>query len=283
MNKLVSIGHFAKTTGLSRSTLRFYDEEGLLRPARIDPGTGYRYYRYEQTVRAEQIRLLRALEVPLVDIRRVFDADDPATLQDLVARQRRFVKERIAKYGEALVTLDAIQACEILPYQVKTKEVAAQPYAYLRRETSLADIEGSREEAFGALRRDLYARGVSPAAPNFLLPVEGGALEPNWKSDEPWCFTVDFCVPTPVRLDTKPTLTSALLPAARLAYTLHIGPYEPLHLASRTVRAWALEKGLTLGQKREVYFVGAQETAEPSRFRTEVQYALRGDGDAEPT
>ena len=148
MNTLVSIGHFAKTTGLSRSTLRFYDEVGLLRPASVDPETGYRYYRREQTVQAEQIRLLRALEVPLSDIQRVFNANNPATLQDLVARQRRSTEERIARYQEALVTLDAIQACEILPYQVKTKEVAARPYLYLREETSLAKIDGARERAF---------------------------------------------------------------------------------------------------------------------------------------
>ena len=71
-----------------------------------------------------------------------------------------------------------------------------------------------------------------------------------------------------------PPFKSARLPASKVAYTLHIGPYEPLHLASKTVRAWGLEEGLTVGQKREVYFVGSQETDEPSRYRTEVQYAL---------
>ena len=166
-NKLVSIGHFAKTTGLSRSTLRFYDEVGLLRPALVDPETGYRYYKRGQTVQAEQIRLLRALEVPLNDIQRVFDAKSPATLQALIAHQRRLVEERIAKYQEALVTLDAIKACEILPYQVKTKEVTAQPYLYVRAETSLAKIDEVRSGAFGELYSYLYEHDLSPTAPGF--------------------------------------------------------------------------------------------------------------------
>ncbi len=276
-NTLVPIGHFAKTTGLTRSTLRFYDEVGLLRPAQVDPETGYRYYRREQTVQAEQIRLLRALEVPLNDIQCVFDAESPATLHDLIARQRRSVEERIAKYREALVTLDALQTCEIFPYQVKAKEVSAQPYIYLREETSLAKIGGARKRAFEKIEEVLRERGLGLAVPPFLLPL-GGDCERHldWSDASPWRFTVDFCVPTEDLLEPPAPFAAALLPAATLAYTLHIGPYEPLHLASRTVRAWALEAGRGLGQKREVYFVGHGETNDTSRFRTEVQYVLQG-------
>ena len=274
-NKLVSIGHFAKTTGLSRSTLRFYDEVGLLRPALVDPETGYRYYKRGQTVQAEQIRLLRALEVPLNDIQRVFDAKSPATLHALIQHQRCLVEERIAKYEEALVTLDAIAACEILPYQVKTKEVTAQPYLYLRVETSLAQIDRARERAFGELYGYLREHDLSPAAPGFLVAVEDACtLEPGWRDNKPWCFTVDFCVPTHELLELPSPFKSALFPASKVAYTLHIGPYEPLHLASRTIRAWALEEEQELGTKREVYFIGPRETSERSRFRTEVQYVI---------
>ena len=65
------------------------------------------------------------------------------------------------------MTLDAIQACEILPYQVKTKEVGARPYLYLREETSLAKIDGARERAFGEMHNYLGERSLSPVAPNF--------------------------------------------------------------------------------------------------------------------
>ena len=276
MNTLVAIGHFAKTTGLSRSTLRFYDEIGLLRPARVDPETGYRYYERGQTVQAEQIRLLRALEVPLDDIQRVFDAESPATLHTLIERQRRLVEERIAKYEEALVTLDAIKVCDILPYQVKTKEVAAQPYIYIRAEASLAKIDEVRSEAFEKIYGYLSEHDLSPTAPGFLATVAQQRLELGWIDDKPPCSVVDFCVPTTALLEPPLPLKGAFLPASKVAYTLHIGPYEPLHLASRTVRTWALEAGRGLGQKREVYFIGPRETHDSSRFRTEAQYVLTG-------
>ena len=41
-SELLSIGRFARLTGLSIGALRHYDEMGLLPPAAVSPETGYR-------------------------------------------------------------------------------------------------------------------------------------------------------------------------------------------------------------------------------------------------
>jgi DNA-binding transcriptional MerR regulator len=41
---LMSIGEFARLSRLSAKALRLYDELGLLPPAQVDPGSGYRWY-----------------------------------------------------------------------------------------------------------------------------------------------------------------------------------------------------------------------------------------------
>jgi hypothetical protein len=41
---LMSIGEFARRSGLSANALRLYDELGLLPPARVDASSGYRFY-----------------------------------------------------------------------------------------------------------------------------------------------------------------------------------------------------------------------------------------------
>ena len=46
--QLMTIGRFARLTGLTVKALRHYDELGLLRPAAVDPETGYRLYGAEQ-------------------------------------------------------------------------------------------------------------------------------------------------------------------------------------------------------------------------------------------
>ena len=44
MENLVTIGRFAEAARLSQKALRLYAESGLLEPAWVDPGSGYRYY-----------------------------------------------------------------------------------------------------------------------------------------------------------------------------------------------------------------------------------------------
>jgi len=68
MDDLLPIGRFAKATRLSVKALRHYDELGLLRPAHVDPSSGYRYYRPAQANQAEAIRILRSVEMPLEEI-----------------------------------------------------------------------------------------------------------------------------------------------------------------------------------------------------------------------
>src|SRR3979409_1774042 len=98
--ELMSIGRFARLTGLTGKALRHYDEVGLLRPAEVDAETGYRSYGAEQVRRrggppggggapgfraygaeqvrrAETIRRPRRLELPLDDVATLLATDDP--------------------------------------------------------------------------------------------------------------------------------------------------------------------------------------------------------------
>ena len=76
--ELMSSGDFARASGLSRKALRLYDDLGLLRPASVDPYTGYRGYRPDQLRQARLVAWLRRLGMPLAEIREVAEA--PATV-----------------------------------------------------------------------------------------------------------------------------------------------------------------------------------------------------------
>ncbi|GGM94861.1 MerR family transcriptional regulator [Streptomyces fuscichromogenes] len=67
----LTIGAFAKACRLSPKALRLYDELELLKPARVDPETGYRYYADAQLERARLVAWLRRLGMPLARIREV--------------------------------------------------------------------------------------------------------------------------------------------------------------------------------------------------------------------
>lgn len=96
MTEPVAIGEFARRSGLTVSTLRFYDECGLLHPHRVDPSSGYRSYLEGQLDTALLIRNLRALGMPIAEVRRVLGSA-PSELRDAVEARVRTEVSRLAQ------------------------------------------------------------------------------------------------------------------------------------------------------------------------------------------
>lgn len=107
-SSLMPIGRFSRLTGLTVKALRHYDELGLLTPAAVDPETGYRSYSTAQVGRAEWIRTLRLLELPLDDIATILATDDAATLKRLLVDQQRRTRVRQAELAWILQRLQPL-------------------------------------------------------------------------------------------------------------------------------------------------------------------------------
>lgn len=70
----LTIGEFARQTGLTERALRIYDLRGLLPPAAVDPSNGYRLYADHQLDDGRMIAMLRSIDMPLADIEKVMEA-----------------------------------------------------------------------------------------------------------------------------------------------------------------------------------------------------------------
>ncbi|WP_051020936.1 DNA polymerase III subunit beta family protein [Nocardia araoensis] len=125
---LITIGVLARASGLTASALRFYDDCGLLVPARVDPLTGYRYYTAAQRERAVLIRQLRGIDLPLETIAEILAGDterarclldrhvaEMARRADEAARVAAVVKQSLGTH----VAVDAVALAEALD-QVRT-------------------------------------------------------------------------------------------------------------------------------------------------------------------
>jgi DNA-binding transcriptional MerR regulator len=113
--RLLSIGRFARLAGLSIGALRHYDELDLLRPTRVDPETGYRWYGTDQLARARLIARLRELEMPLDEVRAVSEADDAAQRRRLIAAHRARVEARTHRLQRVLHALRHLSTEEGIP------------------------------------------------------------------------------------------------------------------------------------------------------------------------
>jgi len=88
---------FARLCGTNKRTLLHYDQIGLFRPALRDE-RGFRYYDESQYDVFLVIHSLRALGMPLAEIKDYLDERTPATLKALLAHQQ----QRVAQEMEAL-------------------------------------------------------------------------------------------------------------------------------------------------------------------------------------
>jgi DNA-binding transcriptional MerR regulator len=106
--QLMPIGRFSRLTGVGVKALRHYDEVGLLVPAAVDDETGYRFYSLDQVDRAEAIRLLRRLDMPLEEIRSTLAAGDPATLRAALVSHQRQIATRDAELRASRLRLQRL-------------------------------------------------------------------------------------------------------------------------------------------------------------------------------
>jgi DNA-binding transcriptional MerR regulator len=92
-DELMTIGRFARISGLSVHTLRHYDDVGVLVPAEVDAESGYRRYRRDQVHQARLIQALRWIDLPIEEIRAAL-ADATGTSTSEILRQHRERLER---------------------------------------------------------------------------------------------------------------------------------------------------------------------------------------------
>ncbi|UXY19619.1 MerR family transcriptional regulator [Streptomyces cynarae] len=104
--EMLTIGAFAKACRLSPKALRLYDELDLLRPARVDPETGYRYYAAGQLEQARLVAWLRRLGMPLARIRQVCALDDAGAAREIRAYWARVEAETAARRELAAFLVD---------------------------------------------------------------------------------------------------------------------------------------------------------------------------------
>ena len=104
---MFSIGEFSRLGGVSVRTLRHYDEIGLLRPATVDPGTGYRGYSAQQLGQLNRIMALKELGLSLTQARRLLTGITVDELQGMLMLRRAQLEHELAQHANQLLGVEA--------------------------------------------------------------------------------------------------------------------------------------------------------------------------------
>jgi DNA-binding transcriptional MerR regulator len=186
---MVSIGEFSRLSRLSPKALRLYDELGLLRPARVDQETGYRWYTAAQLEDARLVAGLRRLAVPLARIREILALEPAAAAEEIRAYWAGAEAEHAAQRELTGYLVDQLEGKKRAMYEVAVREIAARSLLSLMGRVHQDELEEKTRELF--IRR-LARTGVSRVEGIAGAPFTIFYGEVSGDSDGPveWCWPV---------------------------------------------------------------------------------------------
>jgi DNA-binding transcriptional MerR regulator len=259
---LISIGQFSLLTRLTVRALRLYDKLGILVPAHVDPDSGYRYYTVDQAQAAARIGALRAIDLPLDEVRHVLETpvQTTRTLEIHASRLRR----RRDESELALELLRTIQkGVEPLNVPIEIREVTPARGISIELETSLDTIGEALGDAFPRLASVLRANGGRGGNDFAAYPDE--EYDPQHMTVVPG-ISYDGDLPAqPEGIGIREFGGGRSIVA-----TLH-GPYDGMPQAWQEAWAWLAEHGHEQrGTPYELYRVGYAESSNAEEFVTEI-------------
>ena len=139
MDMRMQIKEFADFTGVSVRTLHYYDEIGLMKPAQVDPFTGYRYYDEQSLLRMQEILFYRELDFSLKSIGDMLSSPDYDRHKAMESQKRLLTlkKERLERLilaidgavkGENMMS--AFDNTEYENYKAEVREKWGKTQAY---------------------------------------------------------------------------------------------------------------------------------------------------------
>lgn len=269
---MYGIGTVARLAQVSVRTLRHYDDVGLLKPAQVDPLTGYRYYAPDQVLRLHRILVLRDLGVPLTAIGQLLDGDVTVEqLRGILRLRQAEARTRLAAQSEQLtrveIRLGQLEEESMAGYDVIVKRLEPMRVVALSEDLAGTDEIG---EACGRMYPRLHAMLA-----RHRVAFDGLSLalyEDTGDDSRPLRLTTALRVPGGVTIEGDGLTTTELAPVERAATTVVRGAPEHFADAFRALHEWIDRTGdRATSFDRELYI---DCDGPPETWVTELQTIL---------
>lgn len=261
---MFSIGEFSKVTGLTVKTLRFYHERGLLVPARVESGSGYRNYDQRNLDTARTIVALKKYGFSLEQISEILqDHADEADILHFLERRKKELSNRMARDRDLVAGLDGIIERETVARRQTTPGIAEKSLPTMI--VAGIRMQGRYEscgQGFAKLGRSL---GRYICGPPLCLYYDDEYREED--------AHFESCLPIRKTLKIEGIDVRELSGGQCLSLT-HRGPYDELGRSYERLIGIAIARGYELQlPSREVYLKGPGMIfkGNPKNYLTEIQ------------
>ena len=253
---MLKIRDFAKLAEVSMTTLRYYDEIGLLKPIRVDPENGYRFYTMDQLPFLHRILALKELGLGLTQIAQILDEGvSSEALQGMLRLRQAQLQQHVQAEQEQLVRIEArlrsLEQGSCLPvYEVILK--AVKPLIAVSLHLTMVDL--MHQAHWGDILSGMLERyGAKPADSLLVLHAQN--------EDEQMLDSVELVAPvaykdaTALVTRSEGRLTLCELPAIpRVASTIHAGHPALVLPAYQAIGTWIENNGYTIvGPRRKLF------------------------------
>lgn len=266
---MFAIGDFARHGRVSVRMLRHYDAIGLLRPAHVDPATGYRSYEAGQFADLNRIVALKDLGFSLEQVRTMIaDQISPAELRAFLTMRRAELESTVAESYARLAQVESrLRGIEgVLPTaDVVIKELPAVRLVGL---TSTAasftpeDIGPVIHPLCAELGRRLPAAAAHPA----------GRLTCLYERSRQAGDEAVVRATVPASVDAEGNLNGldvVDLPAVRAATLVHRGPIDQVLPAWQALARWIDDNGHRSSEPARELYLDCPD--DPAHWVTELQ------------
>ena len=266
---MFQIGLFSKMNRITTKTLRHYDEIGLLKPARVDDFTGYRYYSSEQLPRLHRILGLRQMGLSLSQIQSLID--DPSAIEVFLALRAKELEETLRE--------NQAQLNKVVNYQKQLRGEYNMRYEPIIKSlpevivASMRFIAPSYDSYFDIIPKmgdEMRRQGAVCAEPEYCFNIYHDMEYKEKDIDVEVCEAVtDFCQ------DSEMVRYKVIKGVDKALCILHKGPYSLLPEAYAFAMNWIKDNGYELvGEPRESYIDGIWNKEDDSEWLTEIQMPI---------
>lgn len=256
------IGEFSKITNMTVKTLRYYDEENILKPSYRNEDNGYRFYNDNDFKTAQLIGVLRELEFSISEIKDVlWNCEDSDDLSYFLEEKKKIIEDRIRKERILLKKINLYtkpsgREEKIMDYKVEVKNFDPIKVAAIR-------FTGKYDEV-GEYFKTIYSvvKGNANGAPFNCF----------YDDDYKEVADIEVCVPISKSI-THPEIAVKEIPAIKAITTTHVGSYANLNIAYKALYDYAREKNLKFKIPSRALYIkgpGIIFMGNPNKYVTEI-------------